>query len=319
MSSTIPPTEDLTTGRLGVRRRLWLRRLGFFVGLGLLLGAVVMVWQQREAVTAAMDAVRHPSPTLLAILLGSVLANLILTAALFSVLMSRYGKVGIIEMQAVLAAAMLINFLPARPGLFGRVAYHKAVNKIRALDSAKTIVQASVISACISGYLLAIVFATMSLGVSLWWGVIPPVPLLIVAMFTRRWRLYAAASLIRYVEVMIWGVRYFVAFEMIGSSIEPQAALAFACLSVITTMTPFVSNGLGLREWTIGLLAPVLTSYQVGLGVTAELVNRAGEIIVVVSCGFIAIAWLAHTKSGWKWTRRTKRDDTSAQASDLSQ
>jgi hypothetical protein len=56
----------------------------------------------------------------------------------------------------------------------------------------------------------------------------------------------------------------------------------------------------------------------VGLGVTAELVNRAGEIIVVVTCGFIAIAWLAHTKSGWKWMKRSKRDGMDDEAADAS-
>ncbi len=61
---------------------------------------------------------------------------------------------------------------------------------------------------------------------------------------------------------------------------------------MIATLVPFFSNGLGIREWAIGLAAPLLTAYQLEHGLTAELVNRTGEIAVVLIAGFIGIAWL---------------------------
>ena len=67
-------------------------------------------------------------------------------------------------------------------------------------------------------------------------------------------------------------------------------------LPMIVTLVPFFSNGLGLREWAIGLAAPLLTVYQLEHGITAELVNRAGELIVVLIAGLVGIAYLTHLR-----------------------
>ncbi len=80
---------------------------------------------------------RQPAASHLGLLLGSVLANLLLTGLLFTVLISRYGNVGRVEMQALIATATLLNFLPLRPGLFGRIAYHRTFNAIPAAASVK--------------------------------------------------------------------------------------------------------------------------------------------------------------------------------------
>ncbi|MHC4784997.1 MAG: hypothetical protein ACYTE6_03445, partial [Planctomycetota bacterium] len=66
----------------------------------------------------------------------------------------------------------------------------------------------------------------------------------------------------------------------------------FACLSVVPMLVPFVGNGLGLREWAVGLAAPLLTPYVLGLGLAAELLNRAAELVVIVILGLGGIAWL---------------------------
>jgi hypothetical protein len=57
-------------------------------------------------------------------------------------------------------------------------------------------------------------------------------------------------------------------------------------------MVPLVSNGLGLREWAIGLLSPAIASHDMELGLTADLVNRAAELIVVSVAGVPATLWL---------------------------
>ena len=106
----------------------------------------------------------------------------------------------------------------------------------------------------------------------------------------------ALAGLIRYVEVFVWAARYYAAFKLIDYTISIESALAFACISMIATLVPFFSNGLGLREWAIGLAAQLLTEYQLEHGITAELVNRAGELIVVLIVGLVGIAWLAHLR-----------------------
>jgi hypothetical protein len=267
------------------------------LGLGLVAAAVIVVWRERDAVAMAITAMRRPSPPYMALLLGGVVANIILTGLMFSLLMSRYGRVGVLEMQALIAGATLINFLPLRPGLFGRIAYHKAVNRILAIHSAKTIVQASILSASIVIYLGLVIAVSAALHISLFYGALAPIPLLASGMPFPRLRIWLAAALLRYLEVFVWAVRYYAAFALIGSPIDLLDALAFACISMIATLVPLVSNGLGLREWAIGLAAPILTPYVLELGITAELVNRAAEIIIVVILGLAGIAWLgAHRR-----------------------
>jgi hypothetical protein len=99
--------------------------------------------------------------------------------------------------------------------------------------------------------------------------------------------------------VIVWAVRYHAAFTLIGSPIPPATALAFACISMIASMVPLSSNGLGLREWAIGAAAPMLTAYQLELGLTAELVNRAAELAMVTVVGLAGagyLAWLRHRR-----------------------
>jgi len=63
-------------------------------------------------------------------------------------------------------------------------------------------------------------------------------------------------------------------------------------VSILISLIPLVSNGLGIREWVVGLLAPVLTTLELSWGVTAELINRAAELIVITIVGLLGTAWL---------------------------
>ena len=281
-----------TTGATSLGRPRWWRWVAVLLGMGLIAAAVIVVWREQDAVAMAIAAMRRPSLPYVALLLGGVVANIVLTGLMFSLLMSRFGRVGVLEMQALIAAATLINFLPLRPGLFGRIAYHKAVNRILAIHSAKTIVQASILSASIVTYLGMVIAVSAALHISLFHGVLAPIPLLGAGTLLPRLRIWLVAALLRYLEVFVWAARYYAAFALIGSPIGSTGALAFACISMMATMLPFVSNGLGLREWAIGLAAPFLTDYVLELGITAELVNRAAEIIIVVILGLAGIAWL---------------------------
>lgn len=275
------------------RRTVWGRRIGFFVGAALFVAALILVWQRRETITAAFAAIGSPEPLASLTLVACVLANIALSALFLRHLLRPYGVVGLGEMHAVVAATTLLNFLPLRPGFFGRFAYHRVVNDIAVTDTAKTVVQAALISASIACYLAAVAWASRVTDVSLWWGACIPLAGLGAGLTSPHTRHWCGAVLIRYAEVFVWALRYAAAFELIDAPIEAEVALAMACVSVMATMVPFVSNGLGLREWAIGLMAPLVTVYPLALGVTAELVNRAAELMVVGLTGAIALIWLA--------------------------
>ncbi|MHC5023327.1 MAG: hypothetical protein ACYTGG_05380, partial [Planctomycetota bacterium] len=132
--------EAAATRRTSIRRA-WARRAGLLVGALLLAAAVIVVWRQRETVGEALAQVRHPSPGHVIVLLGSVALNVAMSGVVFSLLYARYGRVGRLEMQAVIASATLLNYLPMRAGMFGRIAYHRTVNGIAVRDSTKVIGQ----------------------------------------------------------------------------------------------------------------------------------------------------------------------------------
>lgn len=295
-SSTAVENDDARVG--AVRLPRWVQMTGLIAGVAMIVAAIVVVMRQGDAATDAWRAISSPSIGHLILLIVAVPVNIVLTAALFSVLIARYGKVRIIEMQALIASATLLNFLPLRPGLFGRVAYHKMVNNIRARDSAKTIVQAMGVSIGVACALALCIVVSRVMTIPLWTAALAPIIGLTVGLGVASVRIWALAGLIRYIEVGVWATRYYAAFELIGRPIGVDAAVAFACISTVATLIPFVSNGLGVREWAIGLTAPLLTAnkLQLGMGITADLVNRAVELVVITILGLISLAYLAQIR-----------------------
>ena len=69
----------------------YVRWIGLAFGVILVSAAVVTVVSQRENIGAALAAIRHPDAVDVVVLFGTVLANIVLTGLMFSVLMSRHG------------------------------------------------------------------------------------------------------------------------------------------------------------------------------------------------------------------------------------
>ena len=297
-----PHPRSLSQRERGGPLRRW---AGVLIGAALLGTALVVVARQHETLGPALEAIRRPAPACVVVLVGGVCANVVLTGLLYSVLISRYGRVGLLEMQALIAAATLLNFLPLRPGLFGRIAYHKASNAIPAVASLKIVAQAVLLSLAVAGYLAIALVVADRFGLPLRVLVGLPVVLLATAALLRPVRLWAVAALIRYLEVIVWSLRYHAAFALVGSPIGAETALAFACLSLIAMLVPVVGNGLGVREWVIGVAATLLTPYVLEQGLGAELVNRAVELVVVLILGLAGMGWLVKIKKSKSQNAKT--------------
>ena len=293
----MPPPDAASADLTATEARAWRRRVGWIIAALLLAGVVFALVRERGTVAAAFDHLADlPTSQLLGgigILVASVLANLVLTGFLFSLLMSRYGRVGLLEMQAVMAASSLINYVPLRPGLVGRAAYHKTRNDIPVINTVKTVFQAAALSVGVSAVIAILIVLANLLARPLWPFVLLPLPPLVLAGWL--WptsRIFTLAALLRYIEVLVVALRYWAVFDLIGSPIGLDTALALACVNVVSTMVPLVSNGLGLREWAIGLTGHWLADREIALGLTADLVNRGAEIIVICTVGGLAIWWL---------------------------
>ncbi|MHC5026714.1 MAG: hypothetical protein ACYTGR_08165 [Planctomycetota bacterium] len=277
-----PPRDD----------RRALRTVGFVIGLGFLGAAVLAVSRQGDLVSDALAHVRSAGPGRIIALGIAVLGNIVLSGLTFSVLMDRFGTVGRGEMVALIGASGLLNFLPLRAGLLGRVAYHKAVNGIPATASLRVLLEALVISLTVAAWMLGAALLAGVTAIPLWGLVLAPVVLLVIGAVRGALRPWCLAAILRFAEMLIWALRYDLAFDLIGKPIDVTAAIGCAGVAVVSMLVPFVGNGLGVREWAIGLFAPFLSENALAAGLTADLMNRAIEIPVIAAFGLVAIGWI---------------------------
>lgn len=311
------------------------RWLGFVIGLALLVAAVWMAIAQAGSDEAVWDSITHAPLWLFGAATALTLLTLASTALSFWIITRRYGHVGYGEMFALIGAAWLLNYLPFRPGLFGRIAYHRSVNDISLRDSALALIWANVLSAVAA---IALAFSIAVLGGMLGAGIglitvlaILPIPVLFaLAAYARAkrpepdpdvWRLIAALAC-RYLELLVWAGRYWVCFQIIDLAISWPAALAIASATTLSTMVPLFGNGLGIREWTVGIVASLLPAGMVAIGtdaaagLMADLVNRAIEVVVAVPLGIGAGFWLAARRRARRG--RLVVEDTGGKATGLS-
>ena len=280
------------------------RRAATILGLLLLAAAVAFVAGAGDRLAGARAALASPDPLAITAMLAAVAVNLLLTGAFFRLLYARHARIGMLEMQAVMAAASLLNYLPLRPGLAGRVAYHRAVHGVPVRSSVLVLVQALVLSGGLAAAVAAAAWDSAAGHLPLEAGlgvlVVGAAAMLVLrrAAEARRPRLAAAigpwpvAALLRLGELACVALRTWAAFTLVGQPITPAVATALAAAAVFITMVPLSSNGLGLREWATGLLAPALAGVPMEPAIAADLLARAAELLVVGAAGGVSLAWL---------------------------
>ncbi len=301
---------------------------GFVAGLVLLGTAIWTVAQRQDQLGRAWEAARGADVWIVVLCVTLPLFNWLFTSGMFVVLNGRYARVGAAEMSALIASAWLLNLLPLRPGLVGRVAYHRRVHGIRVRDSMKVLVL-SVGSTGTALVLLLLAVAASGGGAGPGRaGVFILAPALALAagaaVLRRRappsptpagdgasppgashaWRL-PAAVLMRYLDMVVWGVRYWLMFRLLG---EPVGVLTAAAITVAAQFAMMTPVQLGLREWVVGGAGALLAVggneavVQGSKGhaaidaatpaLMADVVMRAAELAVVIPLGLVCTAWL---------------------------
>ena len=262
--------------------------IGFTIGLALFGGAIWAIVSGDHDFKASLDAARNAPWWLAALVIVLPIANWLVVSESFRALNGRYARVGYSEMAGLIGSAWLLNYLPLKPGLLGRLAYHKQINGIRYADSAR-VLGFSVSMTGVSLGLLIVVAALMRTGGPAWvWCTLPVVGLGIASFIVRRrgpWTgrvVYTA--LLRYIDSMIWVGRYAASFALVGAPLSFENAVAVAAVSQITLLIPISGNGLGIREWGVRLATSPA-------GLIADVVNRAAEMAVALPIGIIGTAW----------------------------
>ena len=281
------------------------------VGALLVVGAVVVVGQSPGQWKGAIEQVRAAPAWMLAAILVLPLANIVLSAAVFHSITQRYGSVGRIEMLALIASANLLNFLPMRPGLVGRVVYHRVVNGIPMNASASVVVEVIIIGALASGLLATGMLADPLSG--------PAFVMVVAVVFARvsrgAVRARATALVYKVVDAGVWTLRYWLALAAVGVPVSPMTACLVATGAQAASLIPLAGNGLGLREWAVGwmirsrpsVVGVSSASQALTLGLAADLVNRAADLAVAVPTGIVATAFVARQMA---WAKRAEENRT---------
>lgn len=305
-----PPIDSTPLTSINARRS---RLLGFLIGLILLAAAGAAITFQRDALGAAFTSLRSAPIGTLALTLLAPLVSVSLASVTFWVLTTRYGVVGRGEMFALIGSAWLMNYLPMWPGMIGRLAYHKSVNGIPVRDSAKAIIWANLLNLIAAIILLTMVAAGFTIFRASHYGItilaLAPIPLLLAAGAYARakrpepdpevWRLLVALA-VRVLELHTHALRSYLCFSLVGAPIGWGGALAIASVAGLAGAINIAPNGLGVREWVVGLVAPLLPigltlrgDLRLAQGLSADLVNRAAEVVVAIPVGLLCAAWLA--------------------------
>lgn len=305
-----------TPGEPPARSRRLPTAVGFAVGAALLLAALWALRGQPAAIRHAWSSLRGADPALWALVLGLPLLNCVLSAEAFLPLTRRFTPPGVkiprAEMLALVAAAWLLNFLPLRPGLVGRIAFHRTRHGVRVRDSARVLVE---VIACAAAALALLSLAVLARPLA---GVTPLAALLILApclllstTFSRgaegspTARAFLAVFAVKLIDSFVWSLRYLLAFQLAGRPVGFDEAVALAIVAQAASLIPLAGNGLGLREWAVGLLTAALPAWYgasdpgahaadgLALGLSAEVVNRLAEIAVAIPAGLLGAFWVS--------------------------
>jgi hypothetical protein len=265
--------------------------VGTIVGALLVAAAVVAVWRNQAIGDSLARAARNPDWIALAAIITAIIANQVLTSGVFWVLMRRHGRVGFQEMNELVATSTLGNYVPMQAGSIGRVAYHRAVNGIPVRTSLVVILQAMSATAVATCAVGAVAVLAAGAGAPWWAATLVPLVWLPLAI-DSTWRPFAIVMVLRSVEVLIWAVHAWAAFRLSGWPIEPATAIGTALVASAANLVPFIGNGLGIREWSVALAAPLIGGYERDAGLAAELAGRAVDVAVAIPLGMIAFAAL---------------------------
>lgn len=270
---------------------------GFTVGLALIIAAIIAIARSAPTLDHLRAVIVHPDWMVITAAACAALASVAAGGGMFHALVRRHGRISLFEMQRLIAASSVLNYLPLRPGLVGRIAYQQVVCEIPLRRSTLSIVEAAVLCAVSIVWLAFAVALVQFTQARVIGGVVAALPVFTALAYAwpseAPWRVYCEALFWRWIDLLAWTVRYAAVFALLGIDLTPESAAAAACIAASANMIPFVGNGLGVREWAIGLAGPALATWTTDIGLAAELLNRAIDLVVVVPIGCASLPSIA--------------------------
>ncbi len=263
------------------------RVIGFVLGVALMALAVWTI--SRDGSAWDRLGLVLSKPVQLANLGVCVALNVAIAGLVFHRLYRPVAAVSLGEMELLIASSSLLNYLPAKAGLAGRALYHKVVHGVPLGVSVRLILMSfagTVLSCVVLGALVLTVRSDLAVIVT--W----PVLALAVWIAPRAAgagplkQAFAESISLRFLDLGVWCVRYWIVFGVLEITIDPRAAALAGITAMLIGLVPFGANGLGMREWAIAWLGGV-AGWTADAGLSADLINRAVDLVVVVPVGAV--------------------------------
>lgn len=279
------------------QRRRIVRVVAFLIALALLATAVVAILRSAPTIEQVRTAAVHPDPIRVLVCIVALLVNIVSCGGIFHALLAPFGRIGRFEMVQLIATSSVLNYLPLRPGLVGRIAHQDVVNGIPLSRSAISVVEAGVVCAFSIAWLAAAVALAQWSGMPVLGWTFAVLPSLgwcarRTTNPTMMQRLLNALAW-RQVDLLAWGARYWAVFGLLGIALSPLDCARAVCIGGVANLIPFIGNGLGIREWAMGLAGERLALWSTDVGLAAELLNRAVDIAVAVPIGLLCAVPIA--------------------------
>ncbi len=294
--------------RLGLRERI-----GFVTGIVLLGAAAAYLISEPEQFGKFVEQIKDaPAWAITVVLIGPIF-NWVCVGLCLHALVRRHGEVGRLEMLALVGSAWLLNHLPMRPGLIGRIGYHAKINSIRVRDSIEaslwSVIHAAIANAIALGLVL-MVPTDLSLGMLVGVLLLPTAIAGVIGgvlMFSRpRVGLLLFGFVYRGLDLFVWMARYAAAFAMLGIAVSPIQIVLITAASQIAQLIPLTGAGLGFREWGVAIAAKMSGGIGIGSGVGsagaglsmrsaigADVINRIAETAIVIPLGLVCTGIVA--------------------------
>ena len=299
--------------------RKYLQSAAYMLAIGLLCASIwyAVEDQRAEDWRALLDA----DPRLIIALFAAVFLSAVLIPGLQFWLVTRpfvsTTPVTVPVMQSLLAASSLLNYTPVKAGLVGRVAY---LRQYHGVGFRAAVLTHMLIGAMFVATAAVILLATAWQNISdVWWWIISAtglflaillaMPLLRLALprnmpvdsrmrNSRAWVIeYLSACMLAQLAALVAAaLRWWLVFRMLDRPISMADAWLAAIVHMVSVMLG-PANGLGLREWLIGIIGQQgwlsdAVDANVGVGLTAALVDRTVEATVLIVAGLLGLWFL---------------------------
>jgi len=287
--------------------------VGFAIGMALLIWCLTLAWKTEDGLTP-WDHFRDAEWWMISGMIFATVISLIVNAVTFQIALHPVREVGFWNMQKLNLACNALNYLPLRPGMISRIAYHLRVDRVSVLELGACFGVVAIILllvAAVVGFasLVHPQFDLLWIGIACAGLIISALFVMVLArlplaakhgrgfdrLLSQRGQIGPLVGL-RLIDIAAYTGRLWCAMAIVGLQVDSPAYVIF--IGVVAVLFNLFPIRIGFRE--AGLAAALAFAADrfgqpaVDQGVLNQLalIESAGEAIVFIPIGALLLPWL---------------------------